>query len=261
MKQSLPRRYHLPRILFPTMLALAGASFLFGFAGPVRAACTAKMSGYACSEADPSGENQIDLFVTNPTYWQSRITVPPGDSCSGCTVTLSTELCKAAAKHSMDFDEEMGITVSEGPDEWQCVTSRSNCDKQGNVSTELFSAQLFGNVNSGSPCPKGQYCCVPKAPESTAAASAGTSKTLPDPLGGANIHSIIGSVIRTFAGIAGSIALIMFVYGGIMMIISRGESDKVKGARTILINSTIGIVLIFSAYTFVAAIIDAILAE
>jgi len=261
MKQSLPMRYHLPRILSLTAVAIAGAFLFLASSQPVLAACTANMSGYACSEADPSGANEIDLYITNGDYWQRKIVVPPGDQCSGCTVTLSTEFCKAAAKHSMDNDVEMRITVSEGPEKWQCVSSKSNCDKQGDVSTELSSVVLFGDANSGSPCPAGQYCCVPKEPEAAKKTSVGTAKTLPDPLGGANIHSIIGNIIRTFAGVAGSIALIMFVYGGIMMITSGGAQDKVKSARTILMNAAIGIVLIFAAYTFVAAIIDAILAE
>jgi len=368
MKQSLPMRYHLPRILSLSVVLLAGALLPFPFS-EVRAADCIGVSGLGCvcseSRTCPSGyersqlieirssgvkpfENiecsEPDFYVclrlgadlcgqtarfmtsTNPSscktrcdntdneltqvdgllceagkrcclenpsvgsagsclnlagvsgtckatvsiqeidvsqlpYWTSMLTMPFCPDGTSCTVTLSTELCKAAAKHSMDFDEEMGITVSEGPEKWQCVSSKSNCDKQGDVSTELSSVVLFGNANSGSPCPAGQYCCVPKEPEAAKKTSVGTAKTLPDPLGGANIHSIIGNIIRTFAGIAGSIALIMFVYGGIMMITSGGAQDKVKSARTILMNAAIGIVLIFAAYTFVAAIIDAILAE
>jgi hypothetical protein len=110
-------------------------------------------------------------------------------------------------------------------------------------------------------------CCIAKPNSATAGGSgtgagvAGTAKTLPDPLGGVNIPTFIGNIIKTFAGIAGTIALVMFVYGGIMLIMSGVEQKKVADGQKILVNASIGLLLIFSAYTFVTAIISAILAE
>jgi hypothetical protein len=251
----------------PTLTAVLAVAVSFGFTMPAPAFaqdCHAAVAGYPCQDEAPLEEGDINLFSINQTYWQSALSVP--GYCAYCTVTLSDDFCEAAARYSFEHDVEMRITVDEAPERWQCVSSRDNCDDQGGVSTELYSGTLFGNTNDGSPCPSGQVCCVPKTAEDAGGAAGGstpvgTPKTLPDPLGGANIHSIIGNVIRTFAGIAGSIALIMFVFGGILMITSGGESGKVTNARKILLNSAIGLVLIFAAYTFVAAIIDAILAE
>jgi hypothetical protein len=66
-------------------------------------------------------------------------------------------------------------------------------------------------------------------------------------------------VIRVFMSIAGALALLMFVYGGVMWILSGGDSSKVKAAQTILVNSTIGMVLIFGAYLFTSAIVSSLL--
>jgi hypothetical protein len=172
------------------------------------------------------------------------LNIETAGACSGgdtCTVARGSEFCKASAAKE-------GLAGN-----YACVAKSGDCEKDIAEKAGILQGKL---------CLAGQKCCVLKVGEAPAAkAPVGTPKTLPDPLGGANIHSIIGNVIRTFAGIAGSIALVMFVYGGIMMVTSGGAQEKVTNARKILINSTIGIVLIFAAYTFVAAIIDAILAE
>lgn len=87
----------------------------------------------------------------------------------------------------------------------------------------------------------------------------GQPVTLPDPLGGVTVPAFFGNVIRVFLSIAGAIALLMFVYGGIMWILSGGESSKVQAAQKILVNSTIGIILLFGAYMFTTAIVQSIL--
>ncbi len=61
-------------------------------------------------------------------------------------------------------------------------------------------------------------------------------------------------VLLTFAGIAqlilgitGSFALLMFVYGGFLMLSSAGESSKVEQGKTVLRNAVIGILIIFTS--------------
>jgi len=98
------------------------------------------------------------------------------------------------------------------------------------------------------------------AKTTTPAAPTGATQTLYDPLGGVNIPTLIGNVVRTFTGIAGSLALLMFVYGGVMYILSGGEKASVEKSKTILFNASIGIVLIFLAYLLTSTIINAMLA-
>lgn len=117
-------------------------------------------------------------------------------------------------------------------------------------------------INNGtSLCENDQFCCVKKstATATPSTGSSGGSVTLPDPLGGVTLPVLVGNIIRSFAGVAGAIALLMFVYGGVMWIISGGDKGKVAKAQSILKNATIGLVLIFGAYFFVAAIIGGIL--
>ena len=168
-------------------------------------------------------------------------------SCSSaCTIERGDSLCGAFAAFAK-------LTEA-----YVCVPK---ADCQGPLSAKVSAAsQACPGVGTATE----HQCCLKPAgaakPGATPAARPRPTE-LPDPLGGANIPSIIGGVIRAFAGIAGSIALVMFVWGGISMILSQGESSKVENAKKTLVNAGIGIVLIFAAYTFVSAIIDAIIAQ
>lgn len=51
--------------------------------------------------------------------------------------------------------------------------------------------------------------------------------------------------------IIGALALLMFVYGGFTLILSRGAPDKVKQGFNILTAAIIGLVIAFSAYALV----------
>ena len=67
--------------------------------------------------------------------------------------------------------------------------------------------------------------------------------------------ALVGTVLRAVLGLTGSIALLMFVYGGFLWLTSGGSPDKIKKAQGILVWATLGLTLIFGSY----AIIDKIL--
>jgi uncharacterized membrane protein len=52
-------------------------------------------------------------------------------------------------------------------------------------------------------------------------------------------------------GISGSLALAFFIYGGFTFLISGGSSERVTKGKTILINSVIGLVIIFCSFMIV----------
>lgn len=52
-------------------------------------------------------------------------------------------------------------------------------------------------------------------------------------------------------GIVGSLALVMFIYGGFMFLISTGSADKIKQAKDIIIAAVIGLVIVFSSYMII----------
>ena len=66
---------------------------------------------------------------------------------------------------------------------------------------------------------------------------------------------LVATILRAALGLTGSIALLMFVYGGLIWLTSGGSPDKIKKAQGILVWATLGLVLIFASY----AIIDTIL--
>lgn len=80
---------------------------------------------------------------------------------------------------------------------------------------------------------------------------AGSPTTLENPLYTTDIGEMIARFIRALTGIAGSLALLMFVVGGVIWMTAEG-SDRVQLAQTILKNASLGLVLIFFAYSIVS---------
>jgi len=61
----------------------------------------------------------------------------------------------------------------------------------------------------------------------------------------------VANIILKYMGI---VALVLFIYGGILWITSGGSQDRIKTGRDIVIGALIGIVLIVSAYLIVTAV-------
>jgi hypothetical protein len=74
---------------------------------------------------------------------------------------------------------------------------------------------------------------------------------LDNPIGISDPRVIIGNVIKTLLGIVGSLALVLFIYGGLMMMTSAGNSDRVSKGRNTLVWASIGLIVIFGSYTIV----------
>lgn len=66
------------------------------------------------------------------------------------------------------------------------------------------------------------------------------------------------NAVRWIFGIVGGLALIMFVYGGLLMIISFGNEEKVKQGKSAIIASVIGLVIVFGAYLLVNFLLTAL---
>lgn len=59
-------------------------------------------------------------------------------------------------------------------------------------------------------------------------------------------------------GIAGSLTLLMFVYGGIMLLISGGSSERVSKGKTILTNGAIGLVVVLLSFLIIGFVFKAL---
>lgn len=68
-------------------------------------------------------------------------------------------------------------------------------------------------------------------------------------------------IANWLVGIAGSLALLMFVYGGIMFLISGGNNERVTKGRTILINSVIGLAVILLSFLIIGFVFKALGAD
>jgi len=74
---------------------------------------------------------------------------------------------------------------------------------------------------------------------------------LPNPLQTDSIATIIGRITKYMVGISGTIALLFFIYGGSLWLISAGRPDYVTKGRNAMVWSGIGLVVIFASYALV----------
>ena len=84
--------------------------------------------------------------------------------------------------------------------------------------------------------------------------------TLDNPLGKGktDVPTLLGTVVNYVMGIIGSLALVMFIYGGATWMLSGGNQEMVTRGKQTLIWAAIGIVIIFTAYALVRFVIQAI---
>jgi hypothetical protein len=105
--------------------------------------------------------------------------------------------------------------------------------------------------------PANIQCCVFTADAGSGGGSAGAQK-LPNPLGTTSVYDILGRVIKAALGLTGAIALVMFIYGGFLMMFSGGNPSAVKKGKDTLVMAVLGLVVIFASYAIVNFIITSI---
>lgn len=82
--------------------------------------------------------------------------------------------------------------------------------------------------------------------------------TVTDSAGEINLYEIVGSIIKKVLGLMGSLALLVFIYGGFMWLTATGNSDRVKQGTNAMLWATIGILVIFSSYAILSLILKGI---
>lgn len=68
----------------------------------------------------------------------------------------------------------------------------------------------------------------------------------------------LGKIISYAMGIIGSLALVMFIYGGALWMLSAGNQEQVAKGKQVLIWAALGLAIIFTAYALVRFVIMAI---
>jgi len=74
----------------------------------------------------------------------------------------------------------------------------------------------------------------------------------------ADMLQIFVNISIGILAISGSVALLMFFYGGIVWTTSMGNPKKIEKGKDILVHAVIGLAIIFGAYAFVNFLVAAI---
>ena len=82
--------------------------------------------------------------------------------------------------------------------------------------------------------------------------------SIKNPLGTEDIPTLAGTIIKTLLGLTGSIALLMFIWGGLLWLTSAGNSEKIKKGKETLVWAAIGLAFIFSSYIIANFVIQAL---
>ncbi|MDP2768006.1 MAG: pilin [Candidatus Methanoperedens sp.] len=66
------------------------------------------------------------------------------------------------------------------------------------------------------------------------------------------------NVSQWILGITGSLALLAFIYGGVVFLISAGNTEMVAKGKRIITGAVIGLVIVFASYTIIQFTMDAL---
>ncbi len=110
-----------------------------------------------------------------------------------------------------------------------------------------------GNTGTGS---SGNTGTGSSGNSGTATNGADTSYKLENPLGAdISIGALIGRIIKYLIGLSGSLALAVFIYGGVMLLVSRGDGKYITKGKTAMINAIVGLAIIFLSYIIIRFIV------
>lgn len=73
-----------------------------------------------------------------------------------------------------------------------------------------------------------------------------------------DIRVTVANIIRIAMGLLGIIAIVLMMYGGFLWMTSNGDQSKVESAKKVLINATIGLVIILSAVAIATFVIKSL---
>lgn len=80
---------------------------------------------------------------------------------------------------------------------------------------------------------------------------------LMNPLGETDPRVLAGRLISGIISVIGTIAVLMFVYAGVLWITARGEQKQVQRGKDIMVWSVLGLAIIAGAYVLVNALVSA----
>lgn len=212
-------------------------------------------------EVSCSGE-QIDLSSLKnlvPAESQTQFNDLCSDATNKCCAQRGDALCVKAA-------ERVGVTGS----------CKASCGT-GEVDAMTRLSGLPAGTN---PCSPGATCCIPenstvevkplagagtvafKQTQTGISASPAVSKPPPspgygliNPLGSRSIPVLIGDLIQWISGLAGTFFMVYLLWGGFEWMTAGGDGKKTISARNRMLYAILGIVVIFTSYFILDALI------
>ena len=70
---------------------------------------------------------------------------------------------------------------------------------------------------------------------------------------------LYGRMLRFFLGFTGVAALFFFIWGGLVLLTSRGNQERVKSGRDTLLWAVIGLLVAFSSYIVLRFVIQTVI--
>lgn len=84
---------------------------------------------------------------------------------------------------------------------------------------------------------------------------AAATPTLTNPLGTSDVRELVGRIISASLSVVGTLALVMFVYGGFLWLTSRGDVKMIGKGKETMTWAILGLVIIFGAYVIVRTVL------
>lgn len=170
--------------------------------------------------------------------------------------------CNTAEKQSCE--NQYPQTSCEDPNDTSCVTQSGVAAE--NLSFCVSNAQTYcsdcGSNNSFiAATVEDEGTAVPAQPTQPTSADTSTcdpNTQLCNPIGESHPDVIVANVIRAMLGVLGAVSLLMFIYGGFLLVFSHGEEEKIKKGRGTLIWAIIGMAIILSSYSILSYLFKAI---
>jgi hypothetical protein len=71
-----------------------------------------------------------------------------------------------------------------------------------------------------------------------------------------DIYVTIGKIINSVLGLVGILFLVLCIYAGFLWMTSQGNPEQIKKAKTMLVQSIIGMLVIFASYSITQYILE-----
>jgi len=209
---------------------------------------------------------KVKLCIPSSDIYQKSCHFTSLDKCSEVRTNLQPYIYPCVKKSLTLPDKRSADFCGSKQDTYNCYAQRTekDCDSKKGfcefASIESLTASVTGISGTTMPPTTQPGTTMPPTTQSSAIKSASPSYVpLDNPLKDIKTpQMLIGKIINAAMGLIGSIALLMFVYGGFTWMASAGNPEKIKKGKDILVWAAIGLVIIFSSYALVNLIITSI---